>query len=325
MQTNLLGNGDVLVQIVAASEYGLVIYLQARETETLHIVHLAVDAQEAHHTKLRAEVYLALRGTNGSIEIELGTEQTIFLEETAKRLCLRIEDGESILGGYPKHTLIVLHDAHHRIVGQTIGSGIVLDVALAFLVGPVAIHTITIAAHPYLAILGLAERHDLVEDTTLRIIQLIRMIGYGEISLASTTRLEIYLHHAQNATHQEFAILSHQPADAASDVETVREWQDELLALHIIEEQAIVATYPHTVIDSIVSQGANEGEHLLVSIAHQETGEFARLAQWHHGNAPTPGTYPKVAMTIGSEGGHAVVRQTGVCHRIVSETFRVGG
>ena len=190
---------------------------------------------------------------------------------------------------------------------------------LAVLVTPAAIHTITIAAHPYLAILGLAERQYLVEDTTLRIIEFIGMIGDGKVAPGSSSGSQIDLHHALDATHQQFAIPRHQTADAATDVEAMRERFFQLPLLDVIEEQAIVGAYPHSVIDGIVGKSAHEGEQSLIPIAHQQALHLARFAERHHSHSAPPCAYPQVAMPIGGKGRYTVVRQARVGGCIMNE------
>ena len=73
-----------------------------------------------------------------------------------------------------------------------------------------------------------------------------------------STRLEVDLYHALHAPHQKFALSGYQRTDAAAHFQASSERFDELTALHIIEEEAVIGSEPHTIIDRIVSQGTGK-------------------------------------------------------------------
>ena len=76
-----------------------------------------VHTRNRHQSLIGTQVNLTLGITDGTIEIELRTEQSILTGITAESLSLRIEDGESIIRGYPQHTLVILYNTLHGIVG----------------------------------------------------------------------------------------------------------------------------------------------------------------------------------------------------------------
>ena len=74
------------------------------------------------------------------------------------------------------------------------------------------------------------------------------------------TRLEVNLYHSLHTTHQEFALSGYQRTDAATHIQASLERFDELAALHIIEEETVIGSEPHTIVDRIVSQGTGKVE-----------------------------------------------------------------
>ena len=54
MQGDFLGDGNILVEIVAASEDRLIIHRQLCEAQALRLLHLAIDTEQPHHASLRA-------------------------------------------------------------------------------------------------------------------------------------------------------------------------------------------------------------------------------------------------------------------------------
>ena len=60
-----------------------------------------VHTRNRHQSLIGTQVNLTLGITDGTIEIELRTEQSILTGITTEGLGLRIEDGESIICGYP--------------------------------------------------------------------------------------------------------------------------------------------------------------------------------------------------------------------------------
>ena len=74
------------------------------------------------------------------------------------------------------------------------------------------------------------------------------------------TRLKVNLYHSTHTPHEQFALSGYQRTDAAAHFQTSPERFDELAALHIIEEETIIGSEPHTIIDRIVSQGTGKVE-----------------------------------------------------------------
>ena len=258
MDTQLSGNRNVFFQIITAGKDRLVIYQKFGKAQLTRLMHRTVYALYSHHTRIGAQEYFALGIADGSIEIELRTDQTVFTGETAECLGLRIEDRESVIGSYPQHALVILYNTLHDIVGKSVIGGIRLHLSLSVFIAGIAIQTVAVTAHPYLSILSLAERQYLIEDSTLRIVEFILMIRHSEIALAMSTRLEVDLYHSPHTTHQEFALSGYQRTDAAAHILASPERFNELAALHIIEEETVIGSEPHTIIDRIVSQGTGK-------------------------------------------------------------------
>ena len=115
MYTQLSGNRNLFFQIIAAGKDRLVIYQKFGKAQLTRLMHRTVYALYSHHTRIGAQEYLALGIADGTIEIELRTDQTVFTGETAECLGLRIEDRESVIGSYPQHTLVVLYNTTSSI------------------------------------------------------------------------------------------------------------------------------------------------------------------------------------------------------------------
>ena len=80
-----------------------------------------------------------------------------------------------MISSYPEHPLLIFHDSLYSIIRQTIGHRKRPDFLFSRLICGKTVHSISITAHPNLAIMSLAERENLINNPTLRIIQLIRV------------------------------------------------------------------------------------------------------------------------------------------------------
>ena len=56
----------------------------------------------------------------------------------------------------------------------------------------------------------------------------------------------------------------------------------------------------------------------MLSIYHQRNN-LARLTEIHHSKAPSPGTNPELIAVIGCKNRDGIMRQTGICHRIMNK------
>ena len=123
MDADSLSDRDIIIQIIAACKGRLVIYQEFGEAQFAYLMHRRISSHHRHHTSIRTQEYLALCIADGSIKIELGTEQAIILIETGKGLRIRIENRKSVVRSNPQHALVVLHDTLDGIVGQSIAGG----------------------------------------------------------------------------------------------------------------------------------------------------------------------------------------------------------
>lgn len=57
---------------------------------------------------------------------------------------------------------------------------------------------------------------------------------------------------------------------------------------------------------------------LMLSIYHQRNN-LVRLTEIHHSKAPSPGTNPELIAVIGCKNRDGIMRQTGICHRIMNK------
>ena len=101
MDAQPFGYGNIIVEIIAAGKHRLVIYQKFGKTQSGCIVNCMVHTRNSHQSLIGTQVDLTLGITDGTIEVELRTEQSILTGITAEGLGLRIEDGESIIRGYP--------------------------------------------------------------------------------------------------------------------------------------------------------------------------------------------------------------------------------
>ena len=123
MDADSLSDRDIIIQIIATCEGRLVIYQEFGEAQFAYLMHGRVSSHHRHHASIRTQEYLAFRIADGSIEIELGTEQTIILIETGKGLRIRVENRKSVVRSNPQHSLVVLHNTLDGVVGQSIAGG----------------------------------------------------------------------------------------------------------------------------------------------------------------------------------------------------------
>ena len=145
------------------------------------------------------------------------------------------------------------------------------------------------------------------------------MIFDGKLTLSTRTGLQIDLHHTLHTSHQELALWCNQASDATAHIQTALERLYQLLPLQIVEEETIIGSQPHTIIDRIIHQHSCKiQERLMLGIYHKRN-DPARLLEIHHSNARTPGAYPQIPPVIGSKRGNTVVGQTGICHRIMGK------
>ena len=145
------------------------------------------------------------------------------------------------------------------------------------------------------------------------------MIFNGKLALSTGTGLQVDLHHTLHTSHQELAIWGNQVADAAAHIQTVLERLHQLLTLQVVEEETIIGSQPHTIIDRIIHQCSCKIQEILMPGIYHKRNNPARLLEIHHSNARTPGAYPQITTVIGSKRGNTVVGQTGICHRIMSK------
>ena len=139
MDTQLPGNRDILIQIITAGKNRLVIYQKFGKTQFSRIKSRKIESLHRHHSLIRSQEDFSLGIANGSIEIELGTEQTILPIETAEGFRLRIKDRQSVVCGYPQHALIIFHNALDGIIRQSIIGSKRLHVGLTILIIVIAI------------------------------------------------------------------------------------------------------------------------------------------------------------------------------------------
>jgi len=57
---------------------------------------------------------------------------------------------------------------------------------------------------------------------------------------------------------------------------------------------------------------------LMLCIYHQRNN-LARLTEIHHSKTPSPGTNPELIAVIGCKNRDGIMRQTGICHRIMNK------
>ena len=151
-------------------------------------------------------------------------------------------------------------------------------------------------------------------------IKLIRMILHVKGILAMAG-FQVHLYHTLHTTHQKLAISGNETSDAATHIEASLKWLDNLLPLHIVEEETVVGAQPHAIIDRVVSHGTGKQEQTLKSSIHHKRRNLARLLEVHHGKARTPGSYPEVATVVGGKSRHAVMRQTGIGNGIMNKVL----
>ena len=58
----------------------------------------------------------------------------------------------------------------------------------------------------------------------------------------------------------------------------------------------------------------------MLCIDHQRNN-LARLTEIHHSEAPSPGTNPELIAVISCKNRHGIMRQTGICHRIMNKVL----
>ena len=117
MDAQPFGNGYIIVQIIAAGKHRLIINQKFGKAQPCCVMNCMVHTRNSHQSLIGTQIDLTLGITNGAIEIELRTEQSVLTGIIAEGLGLRIEDGESIIRGYPQHTLVILYNTLHGIVG----------------------------------------------------------------------------------------------------------------------------------------------------------------------------------------------------------------
>ena len=93
----------------------------------------AADAAEEHQT-----AFWTGKGTGGPVG-ELVRLQTIVDEITSGLTCLWRQTTQTVVGGNPEHSMLVLFDGGDAVVGQSFLSGIVLEF---FLLQVVAVETV---------------------------------------------------------------------------------------------------------------------------------------------------------------------------------------
>ena len=131
------------------------------------------------------------------------------------------------------------------------------------------------------------------------------------------TRLQVYFYHTLHATHQEFTLRSYQATDTTTHIQAALERFDDLLALEVVEEKAVVGSQPHTIIHGIVNRDTSKQKQSLILAIHHKRNYLARLLQIHHRKTRTPGSYPQIATIIGRKRRNTIMRQTGIGGRIM--------
>ena len=148
--------------------------------------------------------------------------------------------------------MTVFDNALYRVVGKSVACGEGLNSRLAVLSACNTIHAIAVAAHPYLAVARLTERYNLVENAQTGLVEFIYMVMSLEETLTFGARLEFDGHHATYATHHELTVFSDQTANTTFNVTAVGEGVFKSSGMEIVEEESLVGSYPHAMIEAVV-------------------------------------------------------------------------
>ncbi len=123
----------------------------------------------------------------------------------------------------PQHAVLPLGDALHHVVRQSVGHTIGLERHLSVLVHVAPVQSVAVAAYPQRTVFGAAETRYLVDDATLRVVELVLQLTVGEgavprVSLSCGGSLppafQVYDHCTFQASHPQLSRWQDDAADA---------------------------------------------------------------------------------------------------------------
>ena len=242
-QSDALGVRDALGDVSRTCLGLLVGNGQLGEMQTTFVNVHTLFARHTNKTLFRTEIQHAIVAFDGRVPIELGGNKTVLLMEIREHLGLGIEVGKTVHGGDPQHAVLPLHDALHGVVSQAVLHVVGLERLLASLVHLALVKSIAVAAYPERTIRGLAETGYLVDDATLRGVELVFQMSETERRL-SRRAMQIDHHSTLQTPHPQVAVLRDDAAYAPSEVAAALEGVHHLARLEIIEVNTVVAAYP---------------------------------------------------------------------------------
>jgi hypothetical protein len=134
LDIDFFGLCDVTIHKSAIPRLHMSVYPKLGETEIPNIKWSCVDGVHDGQASWGTKGQLAKGGLDGSIEIELGTDEAVLLIIIGEDARWRIEEWQPLFGGNPQDAAFAFHDTPHAIIGQAIGRGIAFEGFLARLV-----------------------------------------------------------------------------------------------------------------------------------------------------------------------------------------------
>ena len=198
-------------------------------------------------------------------------------------------------------TVVAFHHAFHGIVGKTVLHRITHKRLLAVAVHHAFVEPVAVAAHPDGAVVGLTERGDLVYNPTFRTVQLPLHGGDAERTLAVAARRQVDLPQTGKTAHPQLSVLVDQRTDAAPHVAASLVGLFQLPCVEAIEVNTAVASYPKTIVDGVVGQGAYIVDDVLIGGLHRQRIHLVRVVHVEHAHTTAPGAYPQPAIAVGSQ------------------------
>ena len=132
-------------------------------------------------------------GCQCCIPVELRRGKAIGIGIVGKHFRCRVKLRDSVCRCNPQMAILGFHNAFHGIVWQPIFHGIALHQHLSRFINDSLVKPVSIASHPNRAVTCLAERYDLLDNSTFRIVQFVLHGSYSECrGLRRRTGFQVY-------------------------------------------------------------------------------------------------------------------------------------